>query len=103
MVDVVEQIEVLDGHRVAIGAELQVDKAVLRLVQLDVCVCEEVNDLLADGHEAVACLFLQKAHQHRRPLAHDLPFLGFVQLADIVVSAWLSTRTAPTSGWQTKS
>ena len=103
MIDVVEQIEVLNGDRIAMDAELQIDEAVLGLVQLDVRVCEEINDLLSNGSEVIARFLLQEAHQHGRPFAHDLPFLGFVQFSDVIVSVSEGFAMRPTSGLQRKS
>ena len=58
LIDVVEQIEILNGDRIAMDAELQVDKAVFGFMQLDVCVCEEINDLLSNRSEVIARLLL---------------------------------------------
>ena len=88
LIDVVEQIEILNGDRIAMDAELQVDEAVFGFMQLDVCVCEEINDLLSNRSEVIARLLLQKAHQHGRPFADGLPFLGLVQFSDVIVSVF---------------
>lgn len=103
MLDVVEQIEILNGDRIAMDAELQIDEAVLGLVQLDVRVCEEINDLLSNGSEVIARFLLQEAHQHGRPFGHGLPFLGFVQFSDVVVSVSEGCAMRPTSGLRRKS
>ena len=99
-VEIVKQIEILNGHRLAIGAELQINQTVLVLVELNIRIGEEVDDFLSNGSEAFACFFLQKAHQHGCPFTYDLPFLGLVQLSDIVVSSFEWCAVLFTFGWQ---